>query len=537
VGRPTPTGYVDAVAAAEIEDAALRIDWADIYDLYPQQYDFCCGSDCVYQLWIAARGTGKTYVLTGPKTVYLALSNPGTFLPGGRIKYTPGAMLGRTMDEVEAVHDGYFLDAVQRFEQATGISLIAWYNGKLSAYTLVNGAQIYQRSYGRRDSMKKNRGRTYAWATVDEMMFAEVDSQEAFMTIAATLRHPAPKRQLAVATSPDGYRGVVSHFMTKWLDGDPRFFITTATVHDNPHIDEEYRQSLRAGCTDRQWKAEGEGKVLRPMRTVYAEYTAAKHVIPWQWDSSLPWCLAVDWGESWGWVGAFQVVDRDGYYNAADRRRRLPRGTWVAADEWVMVDGSRPAQRRKIVEMINEHGYPTAVAADRAVRTENQWLATVVGDDAPVLTLVKKDEQKRSWGIGCVSYMLDPGDGKPPRLYLADTLDGSIDEKRGTLRSALSNYKYREFRLDSGDRVITNTPETNTPPTHAADATRYILSCTAYDERLHGGRPLPYVQTPAHLERNTSTSWFDARQNRTVDAGMAELALPPRPSPRRASHR
>jgi hypothetical protein len=502
------TGYVDPIAADEVAHAALEIDWADVCSLYPQQFDFCCGSSAHLQGLIAGRGTGKSHVLFGAKALFLALLNPGTYLPGGRVRFCPGVMLARTMDEMIKVGDGYWLETLRRWKDATGIDLLAWYSSKHDCYTLVNGARVYQDSYGREDSLRKVRSNTYAWALMDELMFAEVDSQRALMVTEGTLRHqPCNERQLAFATSPDGQRGAVAYAIERWLQDDPDVYLQTATVFDNPFIDDAYRTALRKGCTDRQWAAEGEGKVLRPLRSVYVEYNPATHVIPWRWDPRLPWVLMVDWGTSWGWAGVAQVVDRDRY--VARDGRELANGTWVVCREYLMEDGNAPQLRREITKLVRELGYPHTACADRAVPTENQWLMGQVGDNCHVRTLVKKDEIRRAWGIGAVSYMLAPGEGKPPRLYFASSLRASVDAKAGTIRSAMESYSYRQVRLDTGEKVVTNDPERNTPPTHAVDGLRYGISCTAYDHRLHGGDVLPYVQTIAHQERAESTTRED----------------------------
>jgi hypothetical protein len=499
-----PHGSIDPVAAAEADAAALEIDWADLFDLYPEQLDFVCGSSRPIQGWVAGRGTGKSFALFGPKALLLALNNPGKRYPSGRIKLCPGAMFARTDDECEEVAGDYFEEALARFYDRTKIQLLASYNSGLKRYTLINGATVVRRSYGRADTLKrKGRSPTYAWVVLDEVMFADVDSQQAVMTLAATLRHPLiNEHQIAWATSPDGARGIVAYMHNLWLRNDPKVYLTTATTYDNPHVTDEYRETLEASCTERQKRAELYGEVLRPMNTVYAEYDEKTHIIPWTWNRYLPWILMVDWGETWGWVGAAQVVTAPDYINPADGKEYAP-GDWVVAKEWPMTDGNRPEQRRMIQKAINDLGVPRDACADRAVPDENDWLAELLAPDCPVHTLMKKDHYRRSWGISIVQKSLAPGDGQRPRLYFAADLNDDQDPRCGCIRAGMGAYKYERMRFE-GEEFTSCNPETNTPATHSVDGVRMGLACLVYEEELHGGAMHPYVQSPEHQPRDDS---------------------------------
>jgi hypothetical protein len=513
---PGEHGSIDPVAAAEAEAAMLEIDWGEMFDLYPQQFDFCCGSTAFFQGWVGGRGTGKTFVGGGPKALHHALRNPGRLLPGGRMQYCPGALFGRTMDEAHDPIGTYFEAALDRFWEVTGIQLLAWYSAAAARYTLINGATVAKRSYGRDDTLKKKgRSPTYAWIGIDEPMFADVDSQTAVAILSATVRHPiAAEPVLYWMTSPDGYRGCVAHAMKGWVRGDPDFYLQTATVFDNPHVDDRFRRTLRAGCTDRQWQAEGLGHVLKPLRVIYSDYDERKHIVPWEWDRNLPWVLCVDWGQTWGWTGAIQVVTRDDYHNEASDKRYAA-GTWVIAREWPMTDGSRPEQRRAILSALKELGFPRDAAADKAVPAENHWLETAVGPDCPVHTLKGDDTQRRDWGIGAVQYMLAPGEGKPPRLYFAESLEDDMDPKKGTIRAGMQSYQYRRFRTESGELMTSNRPEDNTPASHSCDALRYGITTTMWDDELHGGAILPYLEAhPVREDADAGRPRISASRNR-----------------------
>lgn len=509
--RPKERGGYDPVAAAEAEVATAEVDWAGMFGLYPEQEDFVLGSSRFYQGWVAGRGTGKSFVVGGVKALICCIRNPGRAGPLGRTQKCPGAVFARTMDEARDPLGEYFDDALSRFEEVTGIGLLSSFRASTDTRTLVNGASMRLRSWGRDDTLKKSgRSPTYAWAGMDEVMFGDVDSQRAVMTVTGAIRHPlAQEPQLYWATSPDGYRGIVAHSMQGWASGDPDFYLTTATVFDNPYVDDRYRRTLKAGCTPRQWLAEGLGKVLRPLRVVYSEYDERKHVKPWVWDPTLPWVLIVDWGETYGYVGAVQIVTVENYRNPSGTE--LPCGSWIVAREWPMVDGNRPTQRRSIERAIRELGYPRDAAADRAIPEENDWLEGAVGPSCPVHIIHSTDVMRRSWGIGAVQWMFEPPSGVP-LLYVADSLNDAMDPRLGTMRASLQGYQYRQHRLDNGELVTGSKPEENSPASHACDALRYGISCTLWDDDLHGGRISPYLE--AHPIREDTDAGLQLKRAR-----------------------
>lgn len=438
------------------------------------------GSSRLNQLFLGARGTGKTHCLA-LKGLFLGCRNPGRKREDGSWQYTPGAFLGRTMREVDDKIEPEFQEHVRRFKDSTGINLVAWYNKKHQRYTLVNGAQIYKLSYGRADALRKVRGYTLGWALVDEIEHAEVDSHTTFVIVGATLRHAlATEPVLGLFTTPAGLRGVTAHFAKMLRSGDPEYYAQTATVYDNPYVDERFRERLRRGCSPRQWAEEGLGKILRPSEVIYGDYSPQRHVIPWEWDRNLPYIIAVDWGEGQAYFCSIQI-QRD--------------GRWVVAREKKMEDGSRPRFRDMILREVRTLGYPPWMfAADRAVRSENNWLRGTFGDVCQhgIQTLEKRDHYKRSWGIGAVSYMLAP-DMPSPRLYFSSELSGHLEMAGRGIRGSMLNYRYQRRRLDTGERVITNRPEENTPNTHPCDALRYAVGCSAWMPELHGGEVLPFA--------------------------------------------
>ena len=96
--------------------------------------------------------------------------------------------------------------------------------------------------------------------------------------------------------------------------------------------------------------------------------------------------------------------------------------------------------------------------------------------------------------------MLEPGDG-PVRLKLSSKLSASLETAGRGLRGAFINYRFKKSRNQYGEYTVTNTPENNTANCHPLDALRYAITTGAYDEKLHGGRPLAYAV--AHDEATT----------------------------------
>tara|TARA_R100000808_G_C2124907_1_gene135329 strand:+ start:55 stop:510 length:456 start_codon:yes stop_codon:yes gene_type:complete len=148
---------------------------------------------------------------------------------------------------------------------------------------------------------------------------------------------------------------------------------------------------------------------------------------------------------------------------------------------------------------------PYMIAADRAVRSENNWLRSVYSDkiEGGVRTCKSKEHQRIMWGVGAISYMLNPGEGFP-RLFLSEDLSPHLEIAGRGLRGSFINYRFRKARNQWGEYTVTNSPEVNSASCHPLDALRYAITCGAYDETLHGGRPLPYAT--AHGETDASRS-------------------------------
>lgn len=482
-----PTNKADAVAARD----ALACDFWEIFTCYPAQKLFVNGSSRVNQLFLGGRGTGKSYALC-LKALYLALRNGGT-QDKDRRNFVPGAIMGRTSREINDKLEPYLLEHLATFKEKTGINLLQSYSGKHQRYTLINGAQIHKISYGRADSLRKARGYTLAWAVMDEIEHAEVYSKAAWEIVSATLRHPLAREQiLACATTPDGLRGLTAFFVKMIRGGHPDFYAQTATVFDNPFVDDIFRRRLQEGCSPRMWEQEGLGKILRPTEVVFGQYDPVRHVVKTAWRHDTLIVVGIDWGEAHAYYCAIQVDKMS--------------GKWEVMTERKVEDSSRPQFRRIVKDEIAAlPRMPYMIAADRAVKSENNWLRGAYSDqvEGGIRTCKSKEHQRVMWGVGAISYMLEPGDA-PCKLYMSDELSGHLEMAGRGLRGAFINYRFRKSRNQWGEYTVTNTPESNTASCHPLDALRYAVTCGAYDENLHGGKPLAYAI--AHGEADAPTS-------------------------------
>ena len=450
--------------------------------VYAAQVAFVCGSERRHQLFLGGRGTGKTWALM-LKALYLALINPAC----------PGAVFGRTQKEITHKLFPMFLAHCETFRRATGVNLVRNHNKGDQTTTLINGSVIFWLSYGREDALASDRGYDLAWAVMDEIEHSQVDSSYAFGVVNFAIRHPLAKvQQLAVATTPDGLRGVTSEFLKAQRSGSADHFVCTATINDNPYTSEEEKAKLKASCSRRLWKQEGLGIVLMPTGVVFSEYDEATHLIPWKWDPRLPYVVGIDWGTSHAYWCLIQVCS-ERYHRG---RLELPAGSWVVAREQKVEDVSRVQFRGLIERAIRAVGYaPSCMVADRAVKGENMWLRGAFAEmcEYGVKTCSSSEEQDVLAGVEAVRSMLDPEEGLPT-LYFSRELDPTLSIEGRCLRGAMINYRYEKRRTPDGELVVTNRPSKDNINDHQVDGLRMPIVMTAKIPQLHGGDVLPFVQ-------------------------------------------
>lgn len=457
--------------------AKLQVDWTKVFwaKPYPQQERFVFGSARRRQLFLGGRGTGKTWALM-LKVLFLALRNHGRV----------GAVFGRTQKEIELKLLRYFLEHCATFQRVTGIRLVRSHNAKFGVTTLFNGSQIFWLTYGREDALANARGYDLAWAVMDEVDHAHVEGVYAMGVIDFAVRGDHPELQLAVATTPDGLRGVTGHFLQLQRDRDPNVFVSHATVYDNPFKSEREIEILKAGCSNALWKQEGLGYVLTPSNVVFGEYDEARHVVPWRWKRDLPYVLCIDWGTSHAYWCMVQVT---------------PDGRWIVAREQKVEGVSRIQFRELVKAAVEDIGYPpSGVANDRAVRSEKLWARGYFGSVAEfgVKSCDSTQEQSIPFGVEAIRSMMDPVD-EEPKLLFSDTLSPTLRKDGRGLRGALINYRFA-MRMDpDGSKVQTNQPLKDDINDHPIDALRYGVVMFAKQRKLHGGRILPFAR--AHPER------------------------------------
>ena len=473
---------LDGAAPAEIAEV-LEVWWNDVFEFTSEgQYEFEVGSSRPWQLWVANRGAGKTFSLPR-KALRLALANGSRYREDGSVEWVNGLLLGRTQDETQNKIVPYLDEHIRRFKERTGIPLVGSYSGKDACYLLNVGVKLYLRSYGQPRTLAKVRGWSVAFLGGDEVAHAEVDEAELLKVATFCVRgEDLPERQAFFTTSPNGDRGIVAHFARRHAQGDPHYALFHTHVLQCSHISEEMLAEMRAAATAESWAQEAEAAVLRPSHTVYPQYSDDDNVIiDYRPPAGVLWGMCADWGENNAWFGVVAFH---------------PDGRWVVFYEEKHQGTSRILFRQAFA--LAEQRWsrdlrcpPCIMGADRAVKSENQWLRGAYSHrlEHGVKTCDKRDDQLRAVGIAYVQYMLAPLEG-PRRLFVSDSLaHGTTGDAMG-IRDALPAYVYKKARIN-GELMTTDKPEENTPPTHPCDGLRYLVVRSRSIPDLHGGQALP----------------------------------------------
>lgn len=468
-----------------------------IFELGARQLRYVLGAPSIWQpsrrypAFLASRASGKTHGLL-VKAIALALANPGR----------PGVIYTRTVIEADQTHIPLLDDLIAQYEERSGHALVASYNKGLRCYRLVNGSQISFRPWGR---PKKARGPTLAWALVDEIMFGEVASEEAWRALVYSVRGDAPSPCLGWVSSPDGLRGVTKLFVEKQRDPlDHDHYLVTSTMYDavdGGWLTMGELEAFKASSSKTSWAIEGLGQVLRPRRAVYAAYDEDVHLLDWIWRDDYPWVLAVDWlTVARGIALAIQVVPRAMQARTVSGVRvDLAPGTWVVARELVVEESTRPEFRGELLAFVRSCGrQPVFAATDRAAPAENAWLRAKY----PSITVDSCDsrlEQRVVRGIAMVQSMLDPAEGRR-RLYVASTLARPDVPELPGIRAGLTYYGWQADPRDP-NQTLDVLEKGGRGYDDPCDALRYAVVQTAGRPEYHGGAPLPYVDTIAEVIR------------------------------------
>lgn len=416
-----------------------------------------------YRFFVAGRGAGKSWAIT-MAALFFALQNPRTH----------GCIGGRTQKDNEDVLLVELYAHLARLEEVTGISWVAKTNANAGWLRLINGATIHWRGYDRRG---KWRGPNLGWAVIDEICWAERSELEIWEEVNPSVRVKCPRPGIVLASSPNGYRGVVKMFADRQRVQDPDFYAVRATSFSNPHIDRRMIEAQIATMSKSRVAQEIYAIPLRPANTVYPAFSVKRHVVAWREDkhADARWVLGIDWGMTYAYAGLFQVTSQ---------------GIWCLVDELAMEPGNYVAFRDPLVAMVERHmgagKSPRLVGTDRAVKSENAWLR-LRWIATEVRSMRSRDEQAIRTGINLVGDMLDPEVGEP-RLLISDKLRR---ETGCRVLGAIDAFQSYRWSHDSEGNPIEHAVKDNVSD-HANDAIRYGIMAARDRPEYHGGRRMVF---------------------------------------------
>ena len=438
----------------------LQLDLAAVFKPYRKQAEFLL-SRARNRFFLAGRGAGKSWTLT-LDALLQALANPGA----------PGALLGRTEPDLKKNLLPFLKVHLDALRQATGFNWVKRYSAADQQIELHNGSTIHWRGYERVDKL---RGQNLAWVNADEICWSEADELTVYETLVTTIRIPCARPSFAIASSPNGLRGVVKLFRDRQLAADPGFYVARASSYDNPYLAHSTIKAWESAMGTRRRDQEIYALALRPLSAVFAEFRESRHVVPWQYQAhqgGARWVFGVDWGLNRAVALAIQVTAE---------------GRWVVVDELVRQPESRGhfrAELRAWIDKLTGGDPPFLISADRAVKEENAWLMQVYGARrARVLSLSTKHDQYVRTGLTAMGDMLAPTTGDP-RLVFAASLRRMYEGEVAGIVPSMQAYRYQLDR----DSNPTDTPAKDNVHDHAVDALRYAVVAGQRFRELHAGR-------------------------------------------------
>lgn len=227
--------------------------------LLPAQQAFIDEVDVKIVGYCAGFGAGKTYALCA-KTLILAMDNPGTV----------GAVFEPTHIMIRDVWMRSFDDFLEAHQIHHDFRV-----SPQPEYTLhlPNGpTTILCRAT---ETWNRIRGQNLSFACIDEVDTSPPDiAQKASEMVLARLRGGA-KPQLAVASTPEGYRWMYRTFVES--DSEDRRLIRAKTT-DNPHLPPGFVESLYANFPPQLIRSYIEGEFTNLANTsVYPDYDRDRH--------------------------------------------------------------------------------------------------------------------------------------------------------------------------------------------------------------------------------------------------------------------
>lgn len=439
--------------------ATVDVDLAAVFRPYAKQAQFLA-SRARHRFFCAGRGAGKSWTLT-LDTVLQALGNPGV----------PGALLGRTEKDLKRNLLPFLRAHFHTLADATAYNWIRRVDNDAQTIELVNGARILWAGYERVDKL---RGLNLAWIDADEVCWSEADELTVWETLLPAIRVPCQRPSFAVASSPNGLRGITKLFRDRQLANDADWHVTRATSWHNPHLDRAVIEAMIAGMGVRRKAQEIDAIALRPQSSVFGDFRESRHVVRWstRHHPECRWVFGVDWGLNRAAAVAIQVT---------------PDGRWIVVDDLIAEPESRGHWRdavRRWIDELTGGAPPFLIAADRAVPEENAWARGVWGrHGVRVMALSSKHDQYVRNGIALIGDFLNPVVGEP-RLLFADSLRRVTVGPVAPIVPAMLAYRWRVDREGNP----TDEPFKDNENDHVVDALRYAFVCGARFAELHAGR-------------------------------------------------
>ena len=360
------------------------------------------------------------------------------------------------------------LDTLQK---ATGdFNWIKRYSVGDQLVTLQNNATISWRGYDRVDKL---RGANYGYVCLDEIEWSESDPIRVYETILPAIRVPCPRPTFALATSPNGLRGLTALFRRKQLENDPNFYVARATSYANPHIDPEVVESCKSTMSKQRFETEILALASRPHMAIYDQFAESTHIINHRkGQSGSHYIIGIDWGLNKAALIAVEVLED---------------GTWVVIDEQIEKPLSRGHFRdsvRGFIKKVCGDRLPFMISADRAVPVENQWVMEEYGRKKVICTwLESKRDQYVTNGIRAVQDMLAPMEGPPKLLFSADLSRIIGDGQIAGIIPAMHNYRFKVNR----EGLPMDTVYKDDIHDHIQDCLRYLVVAGLQYKQLHGG--------------------------------------------------
>ena len=208
-----------------------------------------------FRLMVGGFGSGKTYI-SALRSIYLSYINRP--LPGMYVSPTHGMAQKTIILTLKEIFDRSEIDYT--YNQQRGEFIIHNWNGLI---WICSG-----------DHPFSLRGPNCAWGGIDEPF---IQKREVFDQVTARVRHPdAVQSEIFLTGTPESLN---------WghtISTDPKIDIgvVTASTLDNPHLPQDYKDSLLAAYSQEQIDAYVHGKFVNLTQgRVYKDFNRDKHVM------------------------------------------------------------------------------------------------------------------------------------------------------------------------------------------------------------------------------------------------------------------